>query len=92
MPQRRCPYDTTIIPRVAEIPHPVGLVRCFWCGSCGVLVAFIGDSKKPTAGFAAEETTSWRLWEAFGSEAEVSAVTEAVSLVREGEWEEQWDS
>lgn len=81
MSQCRCPMDGTLIPQVAKVTVGSESVAFSWCKWCQELFAVFVNSNRDVAGFAKDGQGGWKIYEAFGSEADVQLAEIAAARV-----------
>jgi hypothetical protein len=81
MSRTRCPMDAALIPQVAQVTVGSEIVALSWCKWCQELFAFLVNSNRDAAGFAKDGRGGWKIFRAFGSEADVRIAEVAATKV-----------
>ena len=81
MGQNRCPMDAALIPQVTQVIVGSEIVALSWCKWCQELFAYLVNSNRDAAGFAKDSRGGWKIFRAFGSEADVQMAEVAAAQV-----------
>jgi hypothetical protein len=73
--------DGARIPQVAQVIVGSEIVALSWCKWCQELFAFLVNSDRDAAGFAKADRGGWKVFRAFGSEADVQMAKVAAAQV-----------
>ncbi|MFZ1008074.1 MAG: hypothetical protein WAN65_14635 [Candidatus Sulfotelmatobacter sp.] len=84
MSRSRCPMDGALIPQVGQVTVGSEIVALSWCKWCQELFAFLVNSNRDAAGFTKDDVGGWKVFRAFGSDADVQMAKVAAAQVNPG--------